>query len=150
MGGLFDDDGYSDPDDEDEAAQAAARQKIKVEAQGFSELDPGEDGDKILRNLARSHAELAIQTLADIAANGVKDAARKGAADSLLNRGFGSVIKKSEQKVDVKVTDQRAAHFAALQHLAEKNPVLNIEDAEFEEIPNTRRINQRARDADDE
>jgi hypothetical protein len=90
-----------------------------------------------------SHAELAIQTLADVARNGVKDAARKSAADSLLNRGFGSVVKKSEQKVDIKVTDQRAAHFAALQHMAAKNPVLDIEDAEFEEIPKGRRISKR-------
>lgn len=121
----------------------------KMDAWGKSDIPEGEDGESLMRRMARSHAELAIQTLADVARNGVKDAARKSAADSLLNRGFGSVVKKSEQKVDVKVTDQRAAHFAALQHMAAKNPVLDVEDAEFEEIPKGRRISKRLADDDE-
>jgi hypothetical protein len=144
MGGWGDNDaGFGDENDDLEAENAAARGYEKMEAWGDSEIPEGEDGESLMRRMARSHAELAIQTLADVARNGVKDAARKSAADSLLNRGFGSVVKKSEQKVDIKVTDQRAAHFAALQHMAAKNPVLDIEDAEFEEIPKGRRISKR-------
>jgi hypothetical protein len=145
MGGWDDHDaGYGDENDDEEAARAAARGVEKMEAWGKSDIPEGEDGESLMRRMARSHAELAIQTLADVARNGVKDAARKSAADSLLNRGFGSVVKKSEQKVDVKVTDQRAAHFAALQALALKNPVLDITDAEFEEIPTSRRVEKRS------
>jgi hypothetical protein len=144
-GDLWDDDDGGDL----EAARAAERGTEKMDAWGKSDIPEGEDGESLMRRMARSHAELAIQTLADVARNGIKDAARKSAADSLLNRGFGSVVKKSEQKVDVKVTDQRAAHFAALQQLAAKNPVLDIADAEFEEIPTSRRLENRRQDDDE-
>jgi hypothetical protein len=150
MGGWDDDDaGYGDPEDEEEALQAAARGRTEVQAEGESDVPEGEDGEALMKRMARSHLELAMKTLADVAANGVKDAARNTAAKELLARGFGGVTRKSEQKVDVTVTDQRKAHFDALQELAAKNPVLDITDAEFEDVA-PKLTNRRRRDDDDE
>ena len=42
-----------------------------------------------LKSLARSHTELAIQTLAGIARNGTSEGARVSAAGDLLDRGWG-------------------------------------------------------------
>lgn len=150
MGGYWDDDdegGYSDPEDEAEAEAAAARPRKKITAHGESVVPEGEAGIDLISNLARTHAELAIETLAYVAANGVKDAARVSAANSLLARGFGMPTRKTEQKVDVKISDQRAAHFSALQELAERNPTVFIQDAEFEEIE-PRQIRKRGDDDD--
>jgi len=130
--------GQRDPEDEEEEIQAAARGKVAIETWGDSKIPDGEDGEALLKRMARSHAEGMIRVLADVAHNGVKDAARNVAAKALLARGFGSVTRKSEQKVDVTVQDQRAAHFNALTELAKRNPVLDIENAEFEEIPSDR------------
>jgi hypothetical protein len=153
---------WSDPEDDDEETAAIVRQaenrgmtpeeraeRHRERAQGFSEVEDGETGDDLLKRLARSHTHLAVSTLVDVAENGTKDAARNTAARELLARGFGSVTRKSEQKVDVKITDQRAAHFQALRTLAERNPVLDIQDAEFQEIPTSRQIPQRRQNDDD-
>lgn len=150
MGGWDDNDaGYGDEEDDEEALRAAARGHREQKAEGVSVVPEGEDGEALMKRLARSHLELAMQTLADVAANGVKDAARNTAAKELLARGFGGVTRKSEQKVDVTVTDQRKAHFDALQQLAALNPVLDIQDAEFEDVA-PKLDNRRRRDADDE
>lgn len=156
--------GYNDPEDDDEAEAAyerkenrrgKTREQIEKEtrdtAQGFSIVPEGETGDDVLKALARSHVHSAVATLVDVMENGTKDAARNTAARELLARGFGSVTRKSEQKVDVKIHDQRAAHFAALQELAKENPVLDITDAEFEEIDPAapKRITGRNHDDDD-
>ena len=45
-----------------------------------------------LRSLARSHTELAVQTLAGIARNSTSDQARVSAAQALLDRGWGKAI----------------------------------------------------------
>jgi hypothetical protein len=42
-----------------------------------------------VRDLARAHTQLAIDTLAEIAAHGVSEMARIAAANSLLDRGWG-------------------------------------------------------------
>jgi hypothetical protein len=42
-----------------------------------------------VRDLARAHTQLAIDTLAEIAANGASEMARIAAANSLLDRGWG-------------------------------------------------------------
>ncbi len=42
-----------------------------------------------LRSLARSHTELAVQTLAGIALSGTNEGARVRAAEVLLDRGWG-------------------------------------------------------------
>lgn len=136
-----------DPEDDEEETAAAERResnrretpekrekRIREKAQGFSDVQDGESGDDLLKRLARSHVHLAIATLVDVSENATKDAARNTAARELLARGFGGVTRKSEQKVDVKIQDQRAAHFSALKQLALENPVLDITDAEFEEI----------------
>lgn len=146
-GGPWGAEGYEDPEDEEERELAEERQaenrrmsaaerekRHRERATGFSEVEDGENGDDLLKRLARTHAHLAISTLVEVAENGTKDAARNTAAKELLARGFGGVTRKSEQKVDVKITDQRAAHFHALQELAKRNPVLDITDAEFREI----------------
>jgi hypothetical protein len=149
-GDDWDDPEDGEPGDKDEGG-GSDRERIPQFAWGDSDPVDGEPGEDLIKRMARSHSELAMQTLADVAANGDKDAARVAAAKEMLARGYGMAVRKSEQKVDVKITDQRAAHFAALQTLAARNPVLDIENAEFEEIPNTRRIeNKRRRDDDDE
>jgi hypothetical protein len=149
---MGDDWGRRDPEDDEEEIQATARGKVHVEAWGDSDIPDGQDGEDILKKMARSHAEGMVRVLADVAYNGVKDAARNTAAKELLARGFGAVTRKSEQKVDVTVVDQRAAHFSALQELAKRNPVLDISDAEFEEIPSARtpRLEKRKSRDDDE
>lgn len=91
--------------------------------------------------LARDHAELAIETLAEVARNpDAKDAARVLASKVLLDRGFGAPERRVEQKVDVTVYDQRQAHLSALQRLAERNAPVEIEDHS--------RIRQTAEDAE--
>lgn len=91
--------------------------------------------------LARDHAELAIETLAEVARDpGAKDAARVLASKVLLDRGFGAPERRVEQKVDVNIYDQRAAHLSALQKLAERNAPVQIEDHS--------RIRETAEDAD--
>lgn len=52
---------------------------------------PG-DPDIVAAELARSYTELAVLTLAGIAANGRTDAARVAAANSLLDRGHGKPV----------------------------------------------------------
>ena len=42
-----------------------------------------------IRELARAHTELALQTLVEIATRGVVESARVAAANSLLDRGYG-------------------------------------------------------------
>lgn len=96
-----------------------------------------------IKLLARDHAELAIQTLAEVAGDStLKEAARVLAAKTLLERGFGAPERRVEQKVDVRVTDVRQAHFEALKTLASRSKVgqINtnaplIEDASYSEIP---------------
>lgn len=54
-----------------------------------------------VRELARQHTKAAIQALADIMADGDKDAARVAAAEALLNRGWG----RPEQAVQLEGAD---------------------------------------------
>lgn len=42
-----------------------------------------------LSDMAKSHAEMALQTLADIAENGESEAARVSAANGILDRAYG-------------------------------------------------------------
>lgn len=150
-------DEYEDPEDAEERELAAQRGRVAVGAWGESKTPEGdEEGIEHAKAMARSHTELAMMTLAHVAANGVKDAARVAAAKELLARGFGMPTRRSEQKVDVKISDQRAAHFAALQALAAQNPVLLVEDhsdaedVEFTEVsPNSPR-QQRRKQYEDE
>jgi len=87
-----------------------------------------------IKALARCHAELAIDTLVEVAADSdAKSAARVAAAKTLLDRGFGAPERKTETKVDVTVIDQRQAHLSALQQLAKRSAPV-IEDAEFTEV----------------
>jgi hypothetical protein len=137
-----------DPDQDDEEGQRPFQPQT---AWGDSDAPEGEAGEDLIKRMARSHSELAMQTLADVAANGDKSAARVAAAKEMLARGYGMPTRKSEQKVDVKIHDQRLAHFEALKTMATRNPVLDIQDAEFDEIPDTRRLeNRKRRDDDDE
>jgi hypothetical protein len=48
---------------------------------------PKEYGE--IRDLARQHTDLALQTLAEIAAHGENESARVSAANALLDRGWG-------------------------------------------------------------
>jgi hypothetical protein len=54
-----------------------------------------------LRSLARAHTELAVQTLAGIARNGVSEQARVGASEALLNRGWGRPAQVRSDEGDV-------------------------------------------------
>lgn len=100
-----------------------------------------------IKLLARDHAELAIETLAEVAGDPTaKEAARVKAADVLLQRGFGAPERRVEQTLDVTIYDQRQAHLNALQKLAERKKLAgpkpkpdnddDIVDAEFEVIEN--------------
>lgn len=74
-----------------------------------------------IKELCRSHAELAIRALVDVADDPeARDAARVKAADVLLQRGFGAPERRVEQKVDVTLYDERQAHLVALQRLADR------------------------------
>lgn len=108
----------------------------------------GDNRAEEIKLLARDHAEMAIETLADVAKNPVaKDAARVMAAKTLLDRGFGAPERRVEQKVDVTILDQRQAHLSALQALARRKELPaptpekakddpSIQDAVFTEIDN--------------
>src|ERR1700730_898191 len=61
---------------------------------GFKKGQSGNPGGrpkelKGIQELARSHAEMAIETLAKIAKDGQSEASRASAANSLLDRGYG-------------------------------------------------------------
>ena len=45
--------------------------------------------DYRIKELAKEHTAIALQTLADICANGESESARVAAAEALLNRGWG-------------------------------------------------------------
>lgn len=145
MGGFFGGDGYVDPEDEEELERALERREKGMRATPFGDgsKDLGEERADEVKSMARSHAELAMKTLADVMENATKDAPRVAAAKEVLARGFGGVTRRVEQKVDVKIQDQRAAHYAALRDMAERNPVVQIEDAEFSEVPSSRQISKR-------
>lgn len=144
-------DPWEDEEDDEEAERNLTRSdRGPVGAWGEGKPDLGENREDEIKRMARSHAELAMRTLADVARNGTKDAARVAAANSLLARGIGMPTRKSEQKVDVTVTDQRAAHFEALRQLAARNPVVQIEDAEFQEVGGPPRLENRRRYDEDE
>jgi hypothetical protein len=146
-------DDWDDPEDGDEDQDEGGPPGPHRPQNAWGESEPldGEPGEDLIKRMARSHSELAMQTLADVAANGDKSAARVAAAKEMLARGYGMPTRKSEQKVDVKISDQRAAHFEALKIMAERNPVLDIQDAEFDELPSPRSIeNRKRRDDDDE
>jgi len=96
-----------------------------------------------IKELARTHAEVAIRTLVEVAGNEkAKESARVKAADVLLQRGFGAPERTVQQNVDVTIVDQRQAHFSALQRInerrklptPEKKPEIEILDAEWEEV----------------
>lgn len=100
----------------------------------------GDNRAEEIKLLARDYAELAIETLAEVAGDAdAKDAARVKAADVLLQRGFGAPERKVEQKVEHHIFDQRQAHLSALQKMAQRNKPLEIEDqtiqdAEYQEV----------------
>lgn len=94
-----------------------------------------------IKALARDHAELAIETLVDVMQDiDAAAAAKVKAADIILNRGFGAPERKVEQKIDVNIYDERAAHLLALQKLGQKRKALpkpdpaQIEDAEIIDV----------------
>jgi hypothetical protein len=93
-----------------------------------------------IKLLARDHAEIAIQALADVVGNGLaKDMARVAAAKVLLERGFGAPERRVEQKHTgtLEIVDARKAHFDALQRMAAPKalaaPRDDVIDAEFTE-----------------
>lgn len=53
-----------------------------------------------LEELARSHAPLALQTLADVARGSESDAARVSAASAILDRGYGKPRQSVEHAGD--------------------------------------------------
>ena len=73
-----------------------------------------------LRELAREKTEEAIETLADVMANGESDAARVAAATALLDRGYGRPSQTLE--VEGNVRDTRSVQIA--QAIAEAHPEL--------------------------
>lgn len=94
-----------------------------------------------IKELARSHAELAITTLVEVAGDErAKESARVKAADIILQRGFGAPERTVQQNIDVNIVDQRQAHFVALQRINERKKLpapdkkLEILDAEWEEV----------------
>lgn len=88
--------------------------------------------DEEIKMLARDHAELAIETLADVMRDSeAKHNAKVQAADIMLKRGFGAPERRTTSEVNVNVYDQRKAHFDALQSLARSRRPLLIEDASF-------------------
>ena len=102
---------------------------------------PTDDRDTQMRELARSHMETAIATLADVMTDEeAKSAARVRASEVMLAYGFGAPSRKVEQTIDVTIMDERQAHLTALQRLAaDKNKKAlpapaSVVDAEFEEV----------------
>lgn len=57
-----------------------------------------------IRSLARSHAELAIQTLAGIARNCEVPSARVNASIALLDRGYGKPVADGEGREHINIT----------------------------------------------
>ena len=83
----------------------------------------------VISDLARSHTELAIETLAEIAANQkAPPAARVSASEALLNRGWGKPAQSLDAKIENRTVDLGAAHLAALKSLVSTT---SARDAKF-------------------
>ena len=57
-----------------------------------------------VKELARKHTKLAIDTLAEIARNSDKEAVRIAAANALLERGWGKAVSAASAKPDAEET----------------------------------------------
>ena len=54
-----------------------------------------------LSELAKSYTDIAFSTLVDVAMNGSSDTARIGAANSILDRGYGKPKGNQEEVIDL-------------------------------------------------